>query len=47
MISKKTWEAFKKQYQDEVAEIRKDIESVKMRTNEIIKLTTDVLKGVK
>lgn len=47
IISRKKWEAFKKQYQEEMAELRKDIEFVKVRTNEVIKLTTDVLKGVK
>ena len=45
IISKKKWEAFKKQYQEEMTEVKKEIEYIKVRTTEMIKLSTDVLKG--
>lgn len=46
IISRKKWENFKKEHQKEIEELKQEIYSQKIRTNEMLKITTEVLKKI-
>ena len=46
ILSKKEWEKFKIEYQKQIKELKDEIYSQQVRTNELLKITTDVLKRI-
>lgn len=47
IISKKKWEAFKKEYQKQIDELKEEIRYTKLISQQSNKLVGDVLKAVK